>query len=155
MLKKIKKNNGITQMDLTIAVIVIVLFVSVITTLFYNVYIRGQYVKRLSEANGLVVQILESISSLPYDDIVIEENSLLVSTLLDKIGIEKQSIENSVYIGNISGYTITVKVEKYTDLERNKNKSDLEDVIKIINVKVEYKVSDNVNQVQISTVRTK
>ena len=155
MLKKIKKNNGITQMDLTIAVIVIVLFVSVISTLFYNVYIRGQAVKRSSEANGLIVQILESISAIPYDDIVIEEDGSSIITLLDNIGIEKQSIENSVYTGKISGYTITVKVEKYIDLEQNKDKLDLEDVIKIITVKVGYKVSDNINQIEISTVKTK
>ena len=68
-MKKIREQKGATGLDVGIAVIVIVLFVSIVATVFYQIYRVTTDASRNSEATAYITTIMENIQSLEYDEI--------------------------------------------------------------------------------------
>ena len=73
-MRKIKKNEGYTQIDIIISIIILILFTTLISALFYNSYVSSIKSKRNSEANIYLTRILESIELIKYDDL---ENEII------------------------------------------------------------------------------
>lgn len=124
-----KKNigqRGVTSADVIVAVVIIMLFVSVITTGFYNYYKSVQSKNRVTIATNIVIDVIENIEMLQYDEVTKENINNIVETLkLD---------------GTISKpYTITVDLQNYNETEGNIDKKDL---VKILKVKVTYGDND-------------
>ena len=66
---KIKDEKGFSGIDITVAVIIILLFMSLITTVFYNITISSKTLERKTEATYIAVDVIEKIKALDYDDI--------------------------------------------------------------------------------------
>ena len=102
------------------------LFVSVITTGFYNYYKSVQSKNRITIATNIIVDVIENVEMLKYDEVT-KEN-------IDNI------VKNFESDGTISkSYTVTTDLQNYNETEGNTDKKDL---IKILKVKVTYGDND-------------
>ncbi len=152
--KILKSEKGLSGIDVGIATVVIVIFVSIITTLSYQIYSVTVQTKRNSEATANITNILENIKGLNYDDVIVQENSK-ISEVLEKLGAKEIQVDNSnkCYNVKIDGYKITIKIENYRD--DIKHDTSLEDVVKQITVKAEYEVTNKQKTLEIKTIITK
>ena len=120
--QKCISQRGVTSADVIVAVIIIMLFVSVITTGFYNYYKSVQSKNRITIATNIIVDVIENVEMLKYDEVT-KEN-------IDNI------VKNFESDGTISkSYTVTTDLQNYNETEGNTDKKDL---IKILKVKVTY-----------------
>lgn len=137
--KKYMDNRGFSTTDIIIAIIIIILFVSIITTGYYNYYISTQSRTRKTIATNIIIDIIENVEMMEYDDI----STSYVEELINSLKAE----------GNISKeYQVQVVVEKYNETQGNENKKDL---IKILKVKVEYIVSKKKESLEITRLITR
>ena len=145
--------KGISGIDVGVATVVIVLFVSVITTLFYQVYRVSTITKRNAEATLYTTRILENLQNIEYDKITVEENSEVVFMFQEKMGVQRENIEiypkENQYALTLGGYQMIIKIENYQEL---KNDTNLEDVIKKITVTVKYSVNKQEESLEMSTL---
>lgn len=129
----IYSNKGFTTADLVVGIIIIILFISIITTSFYNYYISIQSKNRKAFATNIIIDVIENVEMMNYDDITIDS----INDVINNVTTE----------GNISsGYTVTATLQKYNETEGNENKQD---IIKILNVKVEYTVNNKQENIEI------
>ena len=126
----VKSQKGFTGIDITIAIIVITLFVSIISVVFYNITISSKKVERKTEATYIAQDVIEKIKALDYDD-----NNKLI-------------IDNKEYD---SAYTIEIKVKKYVPNSNGQENNDSNDLVKIVNVNVLYKIGKEVENVELTT----
>lgn len=158
---RIKKNNGFTGTDLSISIMVIMISVSVIATLYYNLYFAGTGMKRNVVATDYAINILETIEAQEYSLVTFnaeEDSSLELKSILDNLLKVNGNIQDNQYITNVSNYNITVKIEKYSD--RFAVTENKEDYLKIITVTIEYNLGKksnkqvNTEKLEISTLKT-
>lgn len=136
---QIKKDKGFTTADIVTSVIIIMIFIGTITTLFYNFYLSNTAKSRNAMATNCLIDVIEEIKSMKYEDI----NQDNINLLIQKFQTDK-TIPN--------GYTVTVEVQKYNETEGNTDKKDL---IKVLKTKVEYIVGQKTEKIEISTLLTK
>lgn len=136
--KKIIATKGFTSTDIVISIIIIVIFVSIITTLFYNFYLTTTAKNRNAIALNCIIDVIEEAKMLKYDE-------------LDQTKIEELlgTLKSNKTIPN--GYEITVELQNYNELEGNTDKKDL---IKILKVKIQYLVGQKTEKIEISTLIT-
>ena len=125
----LKSKKGFTTIDVTIAMIVVILFVSIMTSISYNVYLSSIEAKRTAVALNYAVDIFENIGTLSFDEVrpsveLIETESLM--SMRKDLIIGTNSIE-----GTKDSYKIKVQIDDY--MSANK--------VKIITVRIEYAVS--------------
>lgn len=135
IINNIKKNKGFTTADIAIGIIIIVIFIGIITTLFYNFYLTTSAKNRNAIALNYVIDIIEEAKIMKYDEVAQES----IETLITNLDIPKS-------------YTITAELQKYNETEGNLEKLDL---IKILKVNVEYSIGNKNEKIEISTLLTK
>lgn len=130
-----KKENGFTTVDVGLAMLVIILFVSIMTSILYSVYISSTEARRRAVALNYAVDIFEAIGNKPFDQV----NAIKVITDLENVNIKLNGAStNEVAIGKIGtgngayNVTLTVDDSKYVDK-----------TIKIITLKIEFRISKN------------
>ncbi len=138
-MEKIKQNKGFTAQDVVISIIIIVIFVSLITTLFYNFYISTSAKNRNAIALNCIIDVIEEAKILNYDEL----NQTKIEELLGTLKSNK-TIPN--------GYEVIAELQKYNELDGNTEKKD---IIKILKVKVQYLVGQKTEKIEISTLITK
>ena len=72
---KLRNNKGITGVDISVALIIVVLFVGLIATLTYNFSVSSQEVNRKSEAINIAIQKVEEIKVKPYEEVLDGEST--------------------------------------------------------------------------------
>jgi type II secretory pathway pseudopilin PulG len=135
---KIKDEKGFTGIDITVAVIIIMLFMTLIGTIFYNITASHRQLERKTEATYIAIDVMEKLKAQNYDDLIVGEynNNTIAKILKDEI-IEE-------------GYSLKVTIKNYNTPEENSY-----DLVKIITVKVEYKVGKNTENVELKTTVTR
>ena len=150
---KLRSNKGFTGIDISVAVIIMLIFVVLITTLFYSFSVSSKNVERRSEANYLSIQIIEAIKTLDYGDIPIVSLAKVTKDGITDIEEtqETEALRNKILndVGIKEGYTATVQIQTYKDYINSAE--ELEDVIKIVTVQVEYTVEKTPQAVEIRT----
>ena len=128
-----KNNRGFTTADIVVGIIIIILFISIITTSFYNYYLSIQSKNRKTLATNSIIDVIENVEIMNYDDITIDS----VNNLINQLTLE----------GNIpNGYKVTAILQKYNETEGNENKQD---IIKILTVRAEYTVNSKQENIEI------
>ena len=122
---KLRNNNGFTGIDVSIALIVLLIFIPMLFEIIYNLKKVNQSVNRESTALDIAVNVIEDTKLQQYDSIETKDP-------YDK------KIENVTY-------KVTVSV---ISQEINAEASSLS---KDVNVKVEYPVGKNIKSIDIST----
>ena len=124
---KLRSNKGVTGVDLSIALIIIVLFVGLVSTLSYNYVKTSRSVNRKAIATDIAIRKIEELKQTPYDDI------LEIAPDAPE-GIQYADKEGTILSSGTGPYQIITEIRKYsnTDIE------NLQDVMKIVTVKVIY-----------------
>ena len=98
---KIKEEKGITGIDITISILVITLFVSLLITLFYNLNANSQTIQRRTEATNIAINLIEKgnvAENSPYYQTISvidfskmkenQEKTDITSNLVKKVTVE-------------------------------------------------------------------
>ena len=109
ILKKIKKNRGVTGIDASIAVTILMIFVPLITTIISNTINVKEKINRKVIATNLAIQGVKQISAL--DEGVISNQVVFDGK---KGGHYVYGSENFP-----KGYTVEVEVKKGSSLDKN------------------------------------
>lgn len=86
-----KKEKGFTAIDLTIAMVVGVIFVSIMTSMIYSVYLSSTEAKRTANALNYAVDIFETIGAMDFGDVYGEG----VLTGTESLGITSVTVAES------------------------------------------------------------
>lgn len=114
----LKNKKGFTGMDISIAVIAIVIFTSTILALMYNVKMENLKIQTKLLASIYLTETLENIGIARYDDITAENINMIPDNMPDI-------------------FNIKTNVTKISDEDNTK-----EDLIKKVIVTISYKVGD-------------
>lgn len=154
MINKLSSEKGITGIDLTISLIIITLFISIITALSANVTTSLTSKKRLEIATNCMTDIMEMIDSIEYSKIAISENqdenkimdiasgSFFDGTFESEI---KEILQKDEY------KILSVDIEK----ENCKPDGEEEDLLKKITVYVKYKVNNKEEVIKVTRLKPK
>lgn len=132
-IKVLKKDNGVFLQDIVIAITILCMFVGLIGTLFYKIILNSNMIKVNAIAAHYAVEVAEEVDRLSYDQIN-ENFNIYINTKYDLPEI----------------LTLTVEVEKY-----NKDDETKDDIIKIVNIKVDYTVLNNTSSYEIKKLKIK
>lgn len=144
---KVKKINekGFTTIDLTIAMIVVIIFVTIMSSLIYSVYLSSTEAKRTAMALNYAVDIFEEIGIETYSSII--PDGVLGSLENLKITDIRSETSGNVEIatGKIGTYDIRLEMTKpYSD-----------GTIKVFKLKITYPVSaKNTETIEFERIRT-
>jgi hypothetical protein len=149
-MKNLKENKGFTQADIVISIVILMLFTTLVSSLFYNSYVSSMKSKRHSEATIYLTKIFESIELISYDNL---ENEII--NVINKIDENKLSgtiVESgNTQISLSTPYKAEVEIKKYNEMDGN---TDKEDLVKLITVTIKYK-SKNDKEETITAKRLK
>jgi len=145
MIKKLKDQKGIIVADALIAILIMTIFLGLIITLTYNIYLTANFTKRNSTAVNYGINIIEYIEKIDYKDI--KENYLIdyVETLGENIsaGTDETTLTTP--------YRVILDIQNYNEIEGNERKQD---IIKKITVTIKYNLGDSVKEVTFEKVKT-
>lgn len=146
---KIKNNKGLTGVDVTIAVIILTIFVSLIANMFYNVSQIGNAVNRKSEATYTAVKIIEAVKQVDYDNLPDGETDETTAITVEKLNTFLAE-DNQIVLKN--GYSVDIKVENYKKIKGETEGEELEDILKRVTVTVKYNEKAKEQTVELTTV---
>lgn len=139
-MKQLKKNDGFTGVDIALAVLIITIFMSVITSLYVNLYTSNVGILRKEKAIGYATGILEKIDELYYNEINNENFKI----------IENSDGSKSVAGINIDkGYNVNINIETYDPNNMNI------DVVKTVNLKLSYEVGNKQQSIDFTKIKEK
>lgn len=130
----LREQKGFAGSDIIISVIILFIFVSLISTMFYNFNISGKEVERRSEAVNIAVSEIEQIKINGFSQLINND-----------ISCEKKAVDGK------DGYYKTITVEDYSETDTTKQK----DVVKRVKVKITYKFKNQEQNVELSTILSK
>ena len=142
---KIKKEQGFTGIDISVAVVILFIFISIIATLSYQVNSTAKAIERRGEAIEIAIQEIEKIKNQGFKNY---EGTNSESTQ-DKQGnsFKTQSVEEN------EGFYKTITVKDYTEMDGNSDK--IFDVVKKVTVSITYKSQGKDQKVELSTILSK
>ena len=131
--EKIISEKGFTLAELMVAIVILAIFISVISTIFVNIYLNGTASKRSSIATGYMTQIAEMVDKLYYQDVT--EDRLYEE--IDEMNI-------------LNGYDIEIEVISTKDEDPSKK-----DLVKTVNIEIIYLVGRNEKTVRAEKIKVK
>ncbi len=142
---KIKKEQGFTGIDISIAVIILFIFISIIATLSYQVNSTTKAIERRGEAIEIAIQEIEKVKNQGFSNY----DGIDSKSKEDKKGnsFETQSVEGK------QGFYKTITVNDYTEIEGNSDK--IFNVVKKVTVSITYKSQGKEQKVELSTILSK
>lgn len=132
MKKYLKSNKAFTITDLVIALIIFLMFSGIVVTAFYAVFKSNSKIKLEAAATNYAIQILEDIDKITYNE---------VQNGMENNYRQKFSIPD--------GYSINIEVTNYNE------GNDKEDLIKNVNLKIEYKILNDTEKIVINKIKIK
>lgn len=125
----LKKEKGFTTIDVSVAMMIAVVFVAIMSSMLYSVYASSTESKRTAMALNYAVDIFERIGAVAYDD-VYEEGILRSVQSTNVTGIQSAGTDKGTN-AKIGTYEINLKIED----EYNDN------TIKLITLTIKYPIS--------------
>lgn len=136
---RIKSEKGITGIDITVSIILITLFVSLIATLMYTTNKNASTMERRTEATNYAITEIEKLKAQTF------------SNLQDTN--ETNDFTNIMEGTNPTGYAKKITITDYANLP---GKTDaVSGLVKQVTVEIAYKDGDTIQTVELSTVITK
>lgn len=113
---KFKSNNGVTTMDIAIAITILSLFVGVIGNFYYQIVKNNNMIRFNTMAVYYAIKIAEDIDKVAYEDV----NDDFKENLNVKYGLPEN-------------FNATLDIENY-----NESDSSKQDIIKKVNITIKY-----------------
>lgn len=149
-----KSNKGYTGIDISIAMIIILVFIPTIFGIVYNLQKIRSRTERETIAVNIATDVLEIARSLNYSEVFISNENSEFKTILNNKYSNLEISNNTVNcnysdVNNIH-YKIQVTVSNYypADIEVQ----DQNDLVKQITAEVMYPVGYSTKSINISTV---
>lgn len=130
----LKSNKGFTGVDVAIASLALIIFMSLVTGLFYNISNTNKKIERKSMATQIAIKTIETMKKTNFDQL---QPNMTLDDLNSAQNLEENKIQN---IPN--GYNIAISVQRYKD----------EDIIKTISVDVSYRNGKNNENIKLETL---
>lgn len=150
---KVKSEKGFTLIDITVAIIIILALMSLISVIFFNITKSSKGIERESDATYLATTIIEDIKAQDYDNIKLTSQNILNDDNISTTGAP--TVENYTYNNNkkvnISvpdGYTCKIQIQNYVPSNRTTANTDL---VKLVLVEVRYKLGGEIKTVELKT----
>ena len=138
----IKNERGFTGTDISIAIVIITVFLALIINLIVGINLNIEETKRKSYAVSYATQIIEKIKAQGYID------------SYDNKGIDNEEILEEEDIkdkdGNYTGYHKKITIKDYYYVS-NAYETEKQNLVKVINVKVSYKFNNQYQEVSFDT----
>ena len=157
MKKFLKKKDGFTGVDISISMIIILIFIPTIFGIVYNIGKTNSDIRRKAEAINISTNILEIIKSENYSEITTsgtklnQDISSKYQTSTYKNTEKEESGYSYIYYlangENNEHYQIQVGIKNYYPTEDN-----TQDLIKQVKVRVFYISGDTVKDIDIGMV---
>lgn len=126
----IKNQRGLTGVDVTIAIVAVMIFTSIILSLMFNVKVENTKIKMKALANVYLTKTMENVGIANYDDVTTNNVNLFPDMA--------------------EPYQGTITVEKYSDIETNKK-----DMVKIVSVKLSYTIGQKTYEETVQRLKVK
>lgn len=133
VLKKMKSNRGVTLTDVVVAILIMIIFTTILTSSFYNVYKYNISIRKNAIAVDYAVKILEDIDKMPYEDVTNDLNN----TLTQNYNMQEN-------------YTASISVTNYNSIYSSK-----EDIIKIVTVNINYNFDNQTETYAVQKLKIK
>lgn len=143
-----KNNKGYTGVDISIAMIFILILIPTIFGIVYNIQRTNSEVERKSEATAIATDILETAKSLEYSEITLDGNKQFVLELNNKYTNVNPNYEYSKTGHKNVYYKIEIELENYYPQDA----TEIEDLVKKLKVKVTYPIGNITKSIDISTL---
>lgn len=127
---RLKNNKGFTGVDIAIATVILIVFISLIAAMFYNLSITSKKIQRKTIATNLAIETIEGMKVVNFSD------------LNEPMTVEKINQLTGKDIKVPAGYTVTTSIDNTT----------YPDAIKIIKAEVTYTEKNNDEKVEIETL---
>ena len=131
----IRNSKGFTGIDISIALIVIVIFVSIIANILYNFEVQSKAVERKSQATSIMIDILEYAKNTNFDD----------------VNTENLIVYKEQKYNNLKGYEIEIICQNDTEVLEIETDNSTH-VAKKITVNISYLVGKNTQILNIYTL---
>ena len=131
----IKDNKGVTGVDVAVAIVVKIVFLSIITAMFYNVSTSSKNVSRKAEATHIAVDVIEKMKQAEFGDLEVTGET--------RQKLSETSIPTLTDYTVANPYDVEITVEDYKD----------GNAVKIITAYVTYKVNKKDEEVKIQTLK--
>ena len=143
---KLKNNKGFTGVDVAVSLVILLVFVSFVAALFYNLANTSNRIERKSQATNIAIECIEAIKTTPF--------ATLAANPQTQVTIDENTFKNltgkTVEIPN--GYTVKISIENPKDSSGNES-TEMGQVIKVITVEVSYSWGkNNTEKVTIETL---
>ena len=136
---RIKNEKGITNIDITISIILITLFVAIIATIMYMINTNSSSMERRTEATNYAISEIERLKAQTFTDL--QDTN------------ETNDFTNIMEGTNTTGYAKKITITDYANLP---GKTDaVSGLVKQVTVEIAYKDGDTNQTVALSTVITK
>lgn len=152
MFNKLKTQRGITGIDITISIIIIMLFISIIATLSINISTSVASKERMNLATECISKIMEELDRLEYDNIEIISN---FETIKTNVGYSSNTLKQAVkeiLLEEDAGYDVldvSIKTENWYA------EGKTTDLLKKLTVKVTYKLNQKDQTIEVSRLKPK
>lgn len=130
----IRSEKGITNIDITVSIILITIFVTIIGTLAYSINSNTMAMEKRTEAINYAINEIEKLKATNIDEL--------------------ESMEVSENIGS-TGYYKKITVTDYADFEKNQGKGIVRNLVKQVKVEISYKQGKETKTIDLSTLITK
>ena len=141
----VKSQKGIIASDALLAVILVVLFSTLILTISFNIFMSNSSLKRMSKATNFITTVFEHVDKLYYDEVT--QNTLVTYAQgLQENGITVNPGENN---WNGKGYKIDISVQSYVP----ENAVDTPDLVKEITMSVTYKLGSKEQVISMTRIK--
>jgi len=157
-IKKIKESKGFAASDALIAILIITLFTGIIASLLYNIYLSNASLKRMSKANGYIIDVFEYLDKIYYDEV--SQNSLISyfnkkyyyeeDGSTPKEDAEVMAKDNETNIN--TPFKVIINIQNYNETEGNAGKLDL---VKEITMTVKYKLGKKDQEITIKRIKAR
>ena len=114
-------------------------------------------IDRKSEATYIATTLIESFKAKDYDDVIVTDDYVKIKNIKNDIGkdivayeVGGQNIEITDTMQIKDGYTCTTRIYTYVP-EDQSAQTEKNDLVKVIAVKVEYKVGNEKKDVELTT----
>lgn len=130
----IRSEKGITNIDITVSIILITIFVTIIGTLAYSINSNIMAMEKRTEAINYAINEIEKLKATNIDEL--------------------EAMEVSENIGS-TGYYKKITVTDYADFEKNQGKGIVRNLVKQVKVEISYKKGKETKTIDLSTLITK
>lgn len=160
---KLKSEKGFTLIDITVALIVLLAFMSLISVIFFNITKTSKNIEREEEATFLATSVIENVKAQEYDNILVTSESVISSDNISanngkKVAyasaseLYKYKDGSTINVGIPDGYTCVVAIQNYVPASKTSSSDYANtDLVKLVLVQVQYKLGAEIKTVQLKT----